>query len=1079
MVDASGASVPGATVRITEAQTGDSRSAVTNETGVYTISTVSSGSYRVSIRKEGFKDFEAENITVRQGETVRLNGQLEVGAASEKVEVTADTAVLQSDRADVHSQIGSTDILNLPQPTRTYQGLFEMLPGMSPPGGILLGGNNNPSRTMTFSGNGAAANAAEVRVEGVSARNAWGGSATSSFAPSVEAIQSVNVVTGTPDAEQGIGTVAVQVQLKSGTNATHGAAYLYNIDSKFEARNFFSTASTPNHLVDNDTGGFVGGHIIKDKLFYFASYEGDYTRQGVLLNFSMPVPAMLAGDFSGAPSPIYEPNTGASNGTRKTPFPGNQIPRSMFAPQLSQILPLVPPPNLPGTLNNYTENFASLYNLHKIDTKVDYIASTKLRASARWGYQPYYNSQVPPLGLTLGGGTLGVASTLSNSIDPLLHGATLAESAAATYVVSPSFVIDITAGLTQMHETEVPIHTGVKYGTGVLGIPGTNEGALPWSEGEPEFTITNYGQLFGASYPLLLYKDPVYELNANATKTKGKHNIRFGTDIIKIDLNHNESNPTSFTFSGGVTALNGGPSPNQWNAMADFLLGYPTTMQNSVQNTLPSPQTQRTWLFNTYVKDQWQISRKVTLNYGLRWEYYPVPQQANKGVTFYNFNTGLVEECGVGGISSNCGIHVSKREFAPSVGIAYRVQEKTVIRAGFAIAPLQYQMARNEISSFPDSIINSYTSANSYVPVSSLAMGIPPIIPPTVVNGIIVVPPGTGNLDTDPMNFKRGYTESWNLTLQREFRGGIVGSVGYVGSHNVNLFAIENINYGQVGGGTASEPFFSKGITGSVSEFAPVGNSHYESLQSTFTKRFQNGFTAQGAFTYSHEIGLCCGGEQAAPSILIPQYQALNVATMPNDRTLNFHLSSVYELPFGKNKPLLQHGPLAAIAGGWSLNGIFSTMSGLPFSVSASSASCNCPGSTQRANQILPNVALTGSGLNGTSYFNPLAFSPVTTAAFGNVGFDTLRGPGRTNLDMSLFRTLNLTERFKLQLRAEAMNISNTPHFGNPGANVSNLVLNPDGSVKNLNGFGQITSTTAVARVIDQRYFRFGFRIVF
>jgi hypothetical protein len=345
---------------------------------------------------------------------------------------------------------------------------------------------------------------------------------------------------------------------------------------------------------------------------------------------------------------------------------------------------------------------------------------------------------------------------------------------------------------------------------------------------------------------------------------------------------------------------------------------------------------------------------------------------------------------------------------------------------------------------------------------------------------------GTGNLVTDPQNFKRGYIESWNLTIQREFRGGILGSLAYVGNHNVNLFGNENINYGQLGGGTASEPFYRYGITGSVGDFLPVGAAHYESLQATVTKRLGNSFSMQGSFTWSHEIGLCCGtsgaspgGEETAPNILIPQYQYLAIATMPLDRTFNLHVSTMYELPFGKGKHFLAHGVAGVIAGGWSLNGLFSSLSGQPFSVSGSSASCNCPGNTQRANQILPTVARTGDGVNGTSWINPLAFANVTTATFGTEGFDTMRGPGHVNLDMSIFRTFQVTERFRLQFRAEAMNVSNTPHFSNPGANVSTVVLNPDGTVNNLGGFGQITSTTALGRVVDQRYFRFGFRVMF
>jgi hypothetical protein len=269
------------------------------------------------------------------------------------------------------------------------------------------------------------------------------------------------------------------------------------------------------------------------------------------------------------------------------------------------------------------------------------------------------------------------------------------------------------------------------------------------------------------------------------------------------------------------------------------------------------------------------------------------------------------------------------------------------------------------------------------------------------------------------------------------------------------------------------------GIVGTVSVHLPAVTAHYNALQASAQKRMANGLSFQASYTWSHEIGLCCGGENVAPSILIPEYQHLAIATMPSDVTHNFHLAAIYEVPFGKDKRFLQHGVAAAIAGGWSLNAIFAHVSGLPFSVTSSGASLNATGNTQRADQVKTNVAKVGSGVGGQPYFDPLAFAPVTTARFGTVGYNTLRGPGNNNLDLGLFRNFAVTERIKLQIRAEGINVSNTPHFAIPGANVSNMSLNNDGSVKSLGGFSQISSTQPLGRLLDQRYFRFGLRIMF
>ena len=369
---------------------------------------------------------------MNQNNVVRVDAQLSVGATTERVEVTAEAAALQTDRADVHAEISTQALQGLPQPNRTYEGLLELVPGVVPPGGQLAGGTNNPSKGENFAFNGSGTTAPTVRIEGVDGINPWSRS-YQSYVPSIEAIQDVNVATNANDAEQGVaGGATVNVILKSGTNATHGAAYEYNMDSAFEANNFFSNASgvnKPPHLVDNDLGGFVGGHIIRNKLFYFGSYEGDfshYANSGVL---SLPPPVELGGNFSSSPNPIYDPATGNANGTGKMPFAGNIIPMSRFDPVALKIIANVPATNVGGPAaiaNNFFINDHNVYNLHKIDTKYDYVATSKLRLSARWGYQPYYNFQQPIYGETLGGSSAFANAGAGNYLQ---HGAGLAISA--------------------------------------------------------------------------------------------------------------------------------------------------------------------------------------------------------------------------------------------------------------------------------------------------------------------------------------------------------------------------------------------------------------------------------------------------------------------------------------------------------------------------------------------------------------------------------------------------------------------------------------------------------------------------
>jgi hypothetical protein len=1105
VTDATGGSIPGASVKITLTSTNDSRTVPTDAAGAYTISTVTPGTYRVEVTKAGFRTFIVDNILVNQNNVVRVDAQLPVGALSEKIEVTTTAvAELQTERADVHAEVSTMALLELPQPNRTYEGLLELVPGTAPPAGQLSGGTNNPSKSMTFAFNGTGTAGGAVRIEGINAINPWNTSAQS-VVPSVEAIQNVNVATNATDAEQGLaGGASVNVMLKSGTNETHGGVYEYNSDSAFEANNFFSNAANmkkPPLLVDNNLGGFAGGHILRNKLFYFGSYEGDFAHSANSGVLSLPNGAMLGGNLSGSPTPIYDPTTGTATGASRTPFPGNIIPISRFDPVSLRIIPNIPPTNVGGATavtNNFYINDANVYNLHKIDSKLDWNVNSKFRLSGRFAYQPYYDYQQPIYGETLGGSS---AFSTAGAGNYKQNGAGLAVSGSGSYVISPTFVIDASWGKTSTHQILMPNLADTRYGLDVLKIPGTNNGPLPWTGGVPNFAISNFVTM-GASYPALEYIQPIYEYTANATKIKGSHTIRFGADLSFQHPRHIEDRNNTFTFNGGITTMLGGSGANAYNALADFMLGAFYEGTNWLQVLQPYL-TMRTWEEAIYVRDQWHVSPKLTLNYGVRWEKYPLPTRdasmnapnpvapsglgsTGNGLYFLDMQHATVSVCGAGGIPSDCGISVSNKLISPSIGIAYRPMEKFVIRAGYSLSPTQANMGMPQMQAYPGEVQLDQVAVNPYTPVGHLVTGLPQILAAPGTNSVYPILPNTGNLTAvnSQKKFVRGYYESYNITLQRELLFGMLGSLGYVGTHGVHLLSSVGLNYGQLGGGTASQPLawlpdYSTGITSPL----PWGHDKYNSLQAQLNKRLSSGLQFQAAYTYSKDIGM-------ATSILIPQYTYRDYYTTSLDRTHHIVVSAAYELPFGKGKSMATSGVGAAVLGGWSVNGIFNHYSGTMFTVSASSSSCNCPGNSQTANLIAAGkVAKVGNGVDGLNatatslqdaYLNPLAYAPVTGAVFGTAGFDQVRGPGNNNMDMSVFRTFRFTERYKLQIRAESMNITNTPHFNNPsGTNVSNMSLNADGTLKNLGGFMQITTTNPLGRLLDQRYFRFGFRILF
>ncbi len=1064
VTDGSGGGVPGATVRIQEVNTGQVRDLLTNESGGYTFSTVPAGAYDISVSKQGFREFVAKAVEVKLNTVARVNAALEIGAIAESVQVSAQSAILQTDKADVHAEVSARALQNIPQPTRTYQGLLALVPGVAPPT-ASGGGTNNPSKSMQITANGTSRNGTNFRVEGVSATNPWV-QFFSSYVPSMEAIETVNVVTTSPDAEQGLaGGASVNVQLKSGTNDLHGSLYWYHINSGVKARPYFLPLNQGiPKLVNNNPGATLGGPIRKNKLFYFASYEADLIRQGSAQLTTVPTAAIRSGDMSASPNPVYDPATGAGNGTGREAFANRVIPASRISPIARKIVDLVPQPNVANALvANYYVNTPILYDLQRFDFKTDWNVSSKLRAVGRFARQPYNNVQDTVFGPVLGG-----------SPNHQQYGATTVPSATVTYLASPSVVIDGTFGFQNVQQTLFPPGTDQKLGSDFLGIPGTNSGPLPYYGGMPQFSVATYS-LYGYNYTPLEYQQRTFQYTANLSWIKGAHNLRLGVDLNRQQMNHFEIAPTNFTFTGNVTSLNGGPGPNQFNSYGDFLLGQPSSYVNSRQ-TGPLI-TLRSWQQSLYVRDQWQATRKLTLSLGLRWEYYPVPTRADRGIERFDEATGTYLICGAGPTPRDCGIHVSKKLFAPRVGIAYRPTETFVIRAGYALSPEQINMARDGIGNYPVRVDTSATGPNSFAPVLPLSQGLPQIPNPDISQGRLALPAGV-TFSTNDARHVRGYVQSANLTLQKTLPGNFVVSGGYVGTKTTKQHTRYNINYGQVGGGAASQPYFrTLGTSAALRIIKPYVDMSYHSFQTTLERRFSSGVTFQIAYTRSKWMGLCCSESgDGEPAIPIPEYRHLTRALMPADRPNNLRISSLAELPFGKGKWLANTGAASRIFGGWQLNGVFSRYSGAPFSVSAAGASLNAPGSTQRADQVKSNVEIYN---RPGSFFDPLAFAPVTAVRFGTAGFNSLRGPGATNLDASLFRTIAVTERFTVQVRAEALNLTNTPHFANPGANVSNLQLNADGSVRSLGGFTQITGVSAPSRITDERYFRFGIRIGF
>jgi hypothetical protein len=1111
--DKSEAVVSGATVRITHKETNQSRETSTRSDGSYNFPTVQTGTYSITVNRVGFKNYTRSNVEVTLNSVTRADIALEVGEVTETVSVTADSTLLQTDRAEVRAELTSQALLNLPiPPGRNYQQLLRALPGITPP-------NNahsiptNPSRALQYNVNGTNSSSNNTRIDGASQYNIFLPHVTA-YVPALESIETVNVVTNNFDAEQGLaGGAAVNVQIKSGTNQLHGSAFEYHDNHLTKARPWNLVPLTPGgppqdkpKRVYNQYGGTLGGPIVKDKLFYFASFEGTNDRQLGNRLLSLPTAEMRSGNLSFAGVGIFDPASGDNLGRNRTEFAGGIIPTNRISPLAALILKDLPLPNRPGNANNYYATAPYVYDRKTLDTKINYNVTEKFTTYGRFSFLTYKQLNPGALGPLDGvgtapqGGNTGVGS-----------GETYGVTVAGVYTVNSNFIVDGNVGYTKQGTNSEQGFLDKKIGLDVLGIPGTN-GTRDFENGWPRFRISGFANL-GVQDSFMPYyrNDPQWQYVSNFNWTKRNHNIRFGFDFARQTLNHlqvewnggGNTEPTSggFQFAGGPTQLclaaNAAGtacsrfqvSNTQANSMATFLLGYHT---GSGRTFLPEPPIIfRAKAYSFYIRDGWQVNQKLTLTIGTRWEYYPMPQREGRGIERYDFATNTMKVCGIANIPKDCGVELSKKLFSPRLGIAYRISDSFVLRTGYGITYDPVSLARTFRTNYPMLINLNIVPTNSSQPAGLLKDGIPPPQIPDISSGTVPVP-GNVSVLTLGDRFKRPYIQSWNLVLEKNLGRGFVASAGYIATRTIGQSGLTDVNAGRVGGGTASQPLnqqFGRVATTFIQD--GIANSHYDSLQTSLKRRFSNGLQLEANYTWSKVIGLVnLGGDNdSSLSIRDPNFRNLNRAVLGIDLPHNFQFSGAWELPFGKGKRWLSDNAMgSALAGGWQLSWLFGAFSGRPFTVTASGTSLNAPGSTQRADQVKPEVKKLGGIGAGNPYYDPTAFAPVTEARFGTVGFNTLYGPGTVNLDLGLFREFRITEGIRLQFRAEAFNATNTPHFNSPGSNASspsrdaagNILTDPVTGLPRLNGFMEITGVRSYGREgIDERVFRFGLRLGF
>src|SRR2546425_4969925 len=881
VTDPNGAAVPGAKVEVVNVSTQATKSTTTDEDGAYSVTDLVPSVYKLTVAAASFKTALGAAIRIDANMVGRVDVELQVGELKETVVISAATEVpLQADRGDVNVTQSARQVNNLPlfgSVGRNYKSLLYLIPGTARgTGGFFINGSGtednsaagNPQRSMSFNVNGVSRLQNNTRIDGSSVIYPWLPGNTV-YVPPAEAIQEVNIVTNAFDAEQGLaGGAAISVSIKTGGNDYHGVGWGYDTNSRFKSRTFFqptNQAKIPKNILAQFGYAFSGPIILprfgeggksiwngKNKLFFFTDLERT-TQRNAAGGTATVAPASLRPDangninFTGTGITVYDPASNA-NPALRTPFPNNTIPANRIDIAAIEIMKRLPLPNLAGFTNNFATTGVGQFNRTNIDTKINYV-SNKFTFFGRYSRSPTIIID-PPIfgevsGPALNGGQLGTAPGLINVI-----------GAGGTYTFNPSIVLDLNVGYTRQKLGAQGFDIVSNFGLNVLKIPGTN-GPDRLQGGVPAFQInggwTNIGN-DNTGNPFL-FRDNQYVGAANLSWLKGAHSFRFGVDYLNPQLNHFQPQGGAFQTVRGTFGFSGNATRQQNNAgsiaesqlfhsWAAFLLGQPA--QAGKVDQLRNPNSVWWKQYALYARDHWQIGRRVTLTYGLRWELFGVPRKDHTGINRFDPDTGQVITGGLSGVPFNSGVSTGSGQFLPRVGIAFRWNDKTVIRGGYGQSadPRPFQDVRNAypIANIWSMLAITFNGTqNSFIPVTTLRQGlINPSSPPDLTQGILALPANTGTT-TFPKTPMRKEIHSFNFFIERQLPWKFTGQIGYVGTRAVGQMGFININAGPPGTGTNGRPLFIKfGLQADINEIIPYGTTTYDGLQALFTRRWGN-----------------------------------------------------------------------------------------------------------------------------------------------------------------------------------------------------------------------------------------------
>jgi hypothetical protein len=1082
--------------------TNERRNAASDGSGSYQFLNLIPGQYRVEIEKPGFHRFVREPITVEVQSAVRIDVAMQVGDVNQVVEVTAQTPMLQTEDASLGQVVESRKVLEMPLNGRNVFGLVALVPGVVPGGqsGTTPTGTN-PFAWGNFQIGGGQSNQSASFIDGAPVNAVY--SNLTALVPTQDAIQEFRVQTNNLGPEFGhLAGGAVNLVTKSGTDQFHGSAYEFMRNRVLNANTFFNNKAGVQRpaFTQNQYGANLGGPIVKGKTFFFFGWEGFRLRQGQSYTYSVPTDAMRAGDFSnvrtssGALVPIYDALTtcgrlgnapcardakGSEIYTRQ-PFAGNVIPTSRIDPAARVLSNLWAHANGPGSaftnVNNYTANASVGGDNDQYNARVDHTFSEKNRLFTRYTYWTNLNLPIDPY-------------KTQTCVDRCTE--TFNDNQAVigdTWSISPTLIADFRLSYLRFSYDRSALTAG--YDLTQLGWPASLNDQVVFRVA-PQPTVTGYNGVFSTSGSgsTIIARNDVYSFAPTVTKIWGNHTLKFGVEFRRSTHNYYQQNNPSgnFNFNNLLTSANPFSAGNTGNGFASFLLGYGTD-GGVTQNSLVAGQI----LYRAYYAgDQWRVSSRLTLNYGVRFENMgpwserfdrlSVLQPTAKNPLSDAVGRNLLGKLALVNTPDNPSRNNQAlgKLLSPRFGLAYRLNEKTVLRGGYGIFwtpnDTRWNIAPNNdaVNSFNNPF--NGTLDGSLTPTARLGNPFP--------GGLLQTPGSDPNalrrtdgqsIAASVYNDPYSYAQQWNFDFERELPGGVALSLAYAGSKGVHLPGpdqqfnqlpsqflalgsqlqdqVANPFYGQVSLGTLSQPLVARGqllrpysqYTGFSSKNPTNRNSMYHSGQVKVEKRFSAGGTLLGSYTWSKlisdtdtitgwlEPGGGAGGVQDNYNIRAERSLALY------DTPHRGVISYIVDLPFGKGHKFGANttGLPGKLISGWGVNGISTFQSGNPLPISVSANTSNSFGGGQRPNRTSTPIDVSGSAQSRINqWFNAAAFATPAPFTFGNASrtMPDMRSQGIANFDFTVFKNTNITERFGIQFRAEVFNLFNRVRFGYPG----------------------------------------------